>query len=123
MSRKSRILPIGVALMIFTGTGAMAQPRLGVCAADIKAYCTDVEPGEGRLAACIKEHVSDFSLTCKARLVRTIVTAKECASSLKEQCGGRQRNGSETRTCLRDSVASLSDLCKTVILGAVLRRR
>lgn len=82
MSKKS-ILPLGVALLFVAGTTATAQPRPRPCAADIKAYCTDIEPGEGRVAACIKEHIGDFSPACKVRLIRAIATTRECAADVK----------------------------------------
>jgi hypothetical protein len=122
MLRKSRILPIGLALLLFAGVSVSAQPNLPACAADFQAFCIDVQPGEGRLAACIKAHISDFSVTCKARLIGTILTAKECASSLKEQCG-TSRNAGEAGACLRESLTSLSEICILVVLRTVLRRR
>ena len=54
---------------------AMAQQR-GVCVADIKAKCAGVEPGEGRIIACVKTHAAEFSDPCKARLARSPRSAK-----------------------------------------------
>jgi len=118
------ILPLGVALLFVAGTTAMAQPRPRPCAADIKAYCTDIQPGEGRVAACIKEHIGNFSLACKARLVRAIVTTRECAADVKGQCTGARLASKEgMAACLRESLPNLSNLCKTAILAAILRSR
>lgn len=122
MSRKS-ILPLGVALLFVAGTTATAQPRPRPCAADIKAYCTDVEPGGGRVAACIKEHIGEFSPACKARLFRAVVTTKECAADIKGQCTGTGHNSKEVTACLREALPNLSNLCKTAILAAILRRK
>jgi hypothetical protein len=122
MSMKS-ILPLGVALLLVAGTAALAQPSPRPCAVDIKAYCTDVEPGEGRIAACIKEHIGDFSPACKARLIKAIVTTRECAADVKGQCSGSGNAGKEATACLRDVIPKLSNLCKTAILAATLRSR
>ena len=38
------------------------------CAADVKQFCADTKPGEGRLEACIKAHVADVSDACKVAM-------------------------------------------------------
>jgi hypothetical protein len=79
MLRTPTLVPIAaVAFLLSAGVSFAAERGPPLCAADFKAFCTDVEPGEGRLAACVKEHLGDFSITCKVRLVRAIVTSKEC---------------------------------------------
>ena len=122
MSRKS-ILSLGTALLFVAGTTATAQPRPRPCALDIKAYCTDIQPGEGRIAACIKEHVGDFSPACKARLIEVIVNTRECAADVKGQCTGAGRTSKEVAACLRETLPNLGNLCKTAILAAILRSR
>jgi len=122
MSRMS-ILLLGAALLCVAGTTATAQPRPRPCALDIKAHCTDVQPGEGRIAACIKEHVGDFSPACKARLIGVITSTRECAADVKEQCTGKGLTGKQVADCLREILPNLGNLCKTAILAAVLRSR
>jgi hypothetical protein len=122
MPRKS-VLLLGVALLYVTGTTATAQPRPRPCAADIKAYCTDIKPGEGRVAACIKEHIGDFSPACKGRLIAAIVTTRECAADVKGQCTGTRHTSKEVTACLREALPNLSNLCKTAILVAILRSK
>ena len=61
------MLLVGASLFGTTAS-AMAQPRIGACAADIKKYCADIQPGEGRISACVKEHFNDLSDACKVRL-------------------------------------------------------
>jgi hypothetical protein len=122
MPRKS-ILPLGVALFFVAVTTALAQPRPRPCAIDIKAYCTDIQPGEGRVAACIKEHIGDFSAACKARLITAIVTTRECAADVKGQCTGPGHTSKDVTACLREVLPNLGNLCKTAILAATLRSR
>jgi hypothetical protein len=38
------------------------------CFEDAVEYCGDVEPGEGRIAACLKENIDDVSPACRDRL-------------------------------------------------------
>lgn len=39
----------------------------GVCAEDIQKFCKDVKPGEGRIAACLKENEKKLSKACSER--------------------------------------------------------
>jgi hypothetical protein len=44
------------------------QPKASAknpCSDDIQKYCSDVTPGEGRLAKCMKKHASELSSGCK----------------------------------------------------------
>jgi hypothetical protein len=59
---------------LFT-TGAQAQRKhdgaggaLAACQPDVKKFCPDAKPGEGRIAACLKEHAAELSSDCKATL-------------------------------------------------------
>jgi len=38
------------------------------CREDAKRLCAGVKPGEGRVAACLKQHESEVSGACKERL-------------------------------------------------------
>jgi hypothetical protein len=38
------------------------------CGADVKKFCSDVEPGHGGKYQCLKSHESELSATCKTRL-------------------------------------------------------
>jgi Cysteine rich repeat len=122
MARTS-ILALGVALLLVAGTTATAQPSPRPCAADIKAFCTNIQPGEGRIAACIKEHIGDFSLACKARLITAITTTRACAADVKGQCTRTGHTSEEVTACLREVLPKLGNLCKTAILAAAFRAR
>ena len=69
--------PIGIAftaVLLLAATGAAAQqaPVRKACGAEIQQYCAGVQPGDGRLRACVKEHFTAFSEPCK----QAIITAK-----------------------------------------------
>jgi Cysteine rich repeat len=38
------------------------------CAADVKQFCADTQPGEGRVEACMKAHIADVSDACKVAM-------------------------------------------------------
>ena len=98
---------------------AMAQQR-GVCVADIKAKCAGVEPGEGRLIACVKTHAAEFSEPCKARLARVAEITKVCAGDIKENCAGKEGGRGRVRACIQKSIANIkSDQCKEALAQAV----
>jgi hypothetical protein len=35
------------------------------CKPDIQKFCASVQPGGGRIAACLKDHAADLSADCK----------------------------------------------------------
>src|SRR5262245_36149095 len=128
MARMSKTLWVCAALLLLCAIGATARPRLvqtgqsgaSVCAVDIKTHCGDVQPGEGRVNACVKEHVSDLSETCKARLARTAAVARACAPDVKKRCATVRRGGFRIAACLKDAIADLSDACKASFVGSVV---
>jgi hypothetical protein len=70
---KRKILTAGIVLLLST-SGAMAQMRPGAravlqaCKPDIARFCSQVQPGEGRIKACMKEHLPELSEPCKEGL-------------------------------------------------------
>jgi hypothetical protein len=41
---------------------------LEACKPDIARFCSQVPPGEGRIKACMKEHLRELSEPCKEAL-------------------------------------------------------
>jgi len=70
---KTTILAVSAILLLST-SGAMAQMRPGAravlqaCKPDIARFCSQVPPGEGRIKACMKEHLHELSEPCKEGL-------------------------------------------------------
>ena len=48
------------------GNGAVAE----ACRGDVEKLCPGVQPGEGRVMACLKEHKSEVSKECKTEIVK-----------------------------------------------------
>ena len=67
-------LSICAALSFLLVSSAMAQSR--VCAADIKQACANIEPGGGRIAACVKDALSKLSDGCKASISAVVSGGK-----------------------------------------------
>jgi len=61
---------IAGATLLLSASGAMAQSAaaravLGACKPDIGRFCSQVPPGQGRIKACMKEHLPELSEPCK----------------------------------------------------------
>ena len=67
---KKKVVITEVILLLST-SGAMAQMRPGMravaqaCKPDIARFCSQVSPGQGRIKACMKEHLPELSEPCK----------------------------------------------------------
>jgi hypothetical protein len=71
---KNKLVIIGVVLLL-SAPAAMAQrvnpaarAVLGACKPDIARFCSQVPPGQGRIKACMKEHLPELSEPCKEAL-------------------------------------------------------
>jgi hypothetical protein len=62
------------AVLLLSAPSAMAQMRPGAravlqaCKPDIARFCSQVPPGQGRIKACMKEHLPELSEPCKEGL-------------------------------------------------------
>jgi hypothetical protein len=72
----SRIVLVAGTVLLLSTSGAMAQQKMGAgarvvlqaCKPDIARFCSQVPPGQGRVKACMKEHVHELSEPCKEAL-------------------------------------------------------
>lgn len=64
-------LGIAEAAMSIKMSKAAIDYSVRVCEEDADKYCLDVEPGEGRLINCIKEHEAEVSEPCVTALKET----------------------------------------------------
>lgn len=102
-----------------------------VCAQDRKKFCGEIQPGEGRIAACMEQNKDKLSADCKAHreLMKEergdVLTA--CSEEIKNYCPAPPTDsavanaiGSETRKCLAlkikaakvDTSIQFRDACK-----------
>ena len=91
----------------------MAQE--GPCAADIRSLCAGVQPGGGRIRACVKQHINELSEPCKARLPMVEDFDKACTDDIKKNCADVKPGRGRIVACLRSAVGNLSDACKDVL--------
>ena len=115
------VLTIGAAFLLF-GSSAVAQGAARACIADVKTHCAGVEPGEGRIAGCFKEHFKDLSTPCQNLLAATAAAAKVCTADVKQRCADARRRAAKV-ACMTSALTDLSDDCKSAISQVAAGRR
>lgn len=112
------------ALIVMTGTSAaLAQSGVArACAADVKAQCAGVQPGEGRIKACIKSHFTDLSQPCQAVLLKAAAIGKACAADIKQDCAGIKPGAGRIEACMKSHLDDVSEPCKEAISQAAAGR-
>jgi hypothetical protein len=113
------LLAVGAVLSL-TATGAAAQQRAAAraCAADIKTLCADVQPGDGRVRACVKDHFNELSGPCQAVLTRAAAIGKTCAADVKQNCAGVKPGRGRLVACVKEHIADLGEPCKDALAQA-----
>jgi hypothetical protein len=104
--------------LLLSGSAAVAQQAGKPCAGDIKTLCAGIQPGEGRLKACIKSHLAELSETCNDRVLTVAVTGKACKADVAKLCAGVVPGTGGLRTCIKSHIAELSDPCKDAMSRA-----
>ena len=114
------IVPIA---LLLSGSVAVAQQAGRPCASDIKALCAGIQPGEGRIKACIKSHLNDLSQTCQDRLLTVAVTGKVCKADVANLCAGIVPGTGGIRACIKSHMAEVSDPCRDAISRAAAGKK
>jgi hypothetical protein len=96
--------------------GVTAEEVDRPCVADAKKLCKDVQPGEGRVAQCMKEHEKELSPGCKQNLKKMKDKAKEVADACKgdaeKVCKDVKPGEGRILKCLKQHETELSPSCK-----------
>ena len=96
------------------------------CQDELKTFCKDVTPGEGRLLACLYAFQDKVSVRCEYALYdsiyqlnRTLANAsyavEECADDLQANCTEIKPGEGRLLDCLRHNEAVLSSRCKQAL--------
>ena len=107
-------------LLLMAPVAAMAQGSAvrQACRAEIQQHCAGVQPGEGRLRACVKENFAAFSEPCKQALLSSVAVVRACKADVQRTCPGVQPGGGRIQACMKDHFAEYSDTCKQAIITA-----
>jgi hypothetical protein len=119
------------AMFVLSVSGAWAQDDIidnvmNSCDAEIKAYCSQVTLGEGRLLACFYAHEDKLSGRCQYALYEgaaqleqfaAAVThlARECKDDLVKYCAEVELGEGRVGTCLLEHKAEVTDACRQAI--------
>jgi hypothetical protein len=107
-------------LLLVAPVGAMAQGMAvrQACGPEIQQHCAGVEPGEGRLRDCVKEHFAAFSEKCKQALLSSVAVVRACKADVQRTCPDVQPGGGRIQACMKDHFAEYSESCKQAIVTA-----
>ena len=122
-------------LVIAIAAPAVAQDSLleyvlTSCEGDLKQYCSQVTPGEGRLLHCAAAHEDKLSGQCSYALyqaaslleqlaVAIAYVAQSCETEIKTMCGDVKAGEGRIMSCLEGNSESLGDACKKALADTV----
>ncbi len=124
-----RILgPLAITLMLGAATTERlaAQSIFESCETDLKAFCSQVTPGNGRILSCFYAHEDKLSDSCDIAIedqaslldsffetVRYVMD--RCADDIQMHCAGVKFGGGRIFSCLVEKTSSLTDSCKQLV--------
>lgn len=119
------IVIAGLSLIVFAPAAVTAQTATvrQACRAELEQHCAGVQPGEGRLRTCVKEHFAEFSEPCKAALLGSVAVVRACKADVQKTCAGVQPGDGRIQACMKDHFAEYSEGCKQAIITAKFGRR
>ena len=97
----------------------LAQEEDSPCQADVEKFCADVEPGGGRIAACLRQHRSELSEECITQgqeMRKRLLAAREaCDDDVDKFCQGVEPGEGRVVACLKGHMRDLSKDCRSVM--------
>ena len=114
---------VGVVALTLSGSTSLAQESAKPCATDIKKLCGGVQPGEGRIKACMKSHLAELSESCEERLLTVAVTGKVCKADIAKLCVGIVPGTGGIRACIKSHMAEVSDPCRDAMSRVAAGRK
>jgi hypothetical protein len=103
------------------------------CEKELKSYCKDVTPGEGRVIACLYAFSDKLSPRCEyalydaaAELERALAqltyVANECREDLNSFCADVKPGQGRLMTCMEKNEKKLSSRCKQAMKDVGLKK-
>jgi hypothetical protein len=109
-------------LFIMSAVQAAEKERPEACRADVQKLCKGVQPGGGRIAACLKQHESELTPGCRERIAEARKEGKEfveaCKKDTETLCKGVQPGKGRIMRCLVEHKDKLSGGCREKIAEA-----
>lgn len=128
MRRQSGVLFVLSAILLMIPGLSRAQ-MVGPCREDMQRLCKDVGPAG--LRDCMRQHASELSPACKARMAEVKERVQQHAAALKQACQGDvEKYCSKTQPgklriaqCLHEHEAELSPGCTAAMAEHPARKR
>jgi hypothetical protein len=127
--------PLAIILLIGVITTELrAAPSLfESCAADLKTYCSQVIPGDGRILACLYAHEDKINEICDAAIANPAdlldwffetmrYVMDQCSDDIHKHCENVTYGGGGILNCLAAKEPSLTDNCKKVLVEMKARQ-
>ncbi|HET6363452.1 MAG TPA: cysteine rich repeat-containing protein [Nitrospirota bacterium] len=124
-------------VLVFTGVVSAQQTLVESvvkgCDKELKTYCKDVTPGEGRGLACLYAHSDKLSGQCEyalydaamqlERVINALAyTANECRDDLTKFCSDIKPGGGRLMQCIDKNDANVSKRCKQALKDTGLKK-
>ena len=111
-----------VCVALSFAVGAAEHP----CREDAERLCKGVEPGDGRIVQCLKQHEADLSPACKQKRDSFRERMQEiraaCEEDAQKLCSDVRPGGGRIAQCLRSHKNELSQACSEAIRDAKDKR-
>jgi len=98
----------------------MAHAEFGkTCAPSITQYCADIEPGNGRLTACMVRNQASLPPVCRTSVYATVEQGSKflllCGSDLSTACPTLKPGNGRLYACLRFKEEQLTAGCRNYL--------
>ncbi len=120
-SLRSIVLIFFIAVTFGVGFWQVSQAfaEKNACADDVSKFCKDVQPGQGRIIKCMKEHENELSAECKAQLTEMSAKRQEareaCEDDVARLCSNATSGKGGIMRCLKEHENELSPQCKAMM--------
>jgi hypothetical protein len=112
-----------LALLPLGGAAAQQGSARQACGEDISRVCAGIQPGEGRITGCVREHFTKLSASCRNALISGVTITKACQADYQLKCAGIEPGGGRSQACMKDHFAELDELCQKALLLGKLQRQ
>ena len=124
-------------VLVFSGVAPAQQSLIKSvvkgCEKELKTYCKDVTPGEGRGLACLYAFSDKLSAQCEYALYDAAVqlerainslayVANECGGDLKTYCSDIKPGQGRLLQCIDKNEAKISSRCKQALKDTGLKK-
>jgi hypothetical protein len=108
----------------------MLEHVVTACEADLKQYCSQVTPGEGRMLHCVAAHEDKLSGQCEYALYEAasllqqlsaaiVYVAESCETEIETLCSDVKAGEGRILDCLAANNAQVGETCKKSIAETV----